>query len=227
MVKNKSSSNTIIFPTKSPDYNKVFNNFAIDVKNIITNKLKTTGYQEWIDDDSLGVEGYYCWWKHPSRVAKIFLSIDSGFTTNDEFKLQHIYIQLSINNAVNTVTEMHEMINDYPETYNSYGDLFTIKDIVNNTFEFKPTFLKFKILDVIFDNIQKLENRIFFDYDKTMNNNQVEAIHGPFNNNNSDFKNWSDYKNWLEWLDIDVTKFAIAKDLIELYPPEAKEIFIF
>lgn len=223
----KTKPQIISFPTKKPDYNTTFNTFSNDIKNIITGKLKETGYEEWLDDDSLGVEGYYCWWKHPSRVAKIFLSIDSGFTTKGEFKLQHIYVQLSINNAVNTVTEMHEMINDYPETYNSDADLFTIKDINNNTFEFKPEFLKFKILDGIFENIQKLENRIFFDYDKTMNNNQVEAIHGSFDNAGSDFKNWVDYKTWLEWLDIDVTKFAIAKDLIELYPPEAKEIFIF
>ena len=210
-------------------YSVPWNKMAVKIKNIISLELKQYGYEEWLEDDYLSIEGYNFYWKHPNRVAKLALTVSASFGDHPEFgedgvELYSYSIMIGIENGVNTLTSMHETINDYPEAYSSWINIGA-GNIEDNMFDFPN--ISVVNIPFLIDNVKKLDNRIFFDYDKVMEYNLVEVIHGDFGHNDADFKSWNDYMLWLTFLDVDIMSFAMSKELVNLLPPTVQDIFVF
>ena len=205
-------------------YEKSWEMFSQNILKMVVPKLKTLGYELYISDEYLNVEGMYYWFKHPQRIAKLVLNIrtDISSLSNNGIDINEIHIGLSLNNSINLITEYQNAWLDYADIYQP---LAFIENIKKNTFKFPK--LDFSKVSELKDEITKFDNFVFKTTDNKMNSNFIEMVHGPFDNKNSDFSSLENYIAWLEWLGIDVINFAISHKTDDLLPQTAKDVFLF
>lgn len=205
-------------------YEKSWEMFSQNILKMVIPKLKTLGYELYISDEYLNVEGMYYWFKHPQRIAKICLMVRADITVllNNGIDINEIHIGLSLNNSINLITEYQNAWLDYADIYQP---LAFIENIKKNTFKFPK--LDFSKVSELKDEITKFDNFVFKTTDNKMNSNFIEIVHGPFDNKNSDFSSLENYIAWLEWLGIDVINFAISHKTDDLLPQTAKDVFLF
>lgn len=207
------------------NFKEYWKEFSQDILKEVVTQLKILGYDYHKSSESLlNSQDIHYWFKHPQRIAKLDLNIksDTIVSSDNVIELNEIHISLALDNSFNIITNYWV---DYPSVKQSLADITNIK---NNTFEY-PT-LNFSGLSKITNEIKKYDMRVFKTVDDTMDTmteDLIEYLHGRFNNKNSDFSSLENYIAWLEWLGIDVLKFAISHDINSLLPQTVKDVFIF
>ena len=204
------------------NFKEYWKEFSKDILKEVVTQLKILGYDFHKSTESLmNSQDIHYFFKHPQRIAKLDLNIKSDTTvsSNNVIELHEIHISLGIDNSVNIITNYWI---DYPSIQQSLADITNIK---NNTFKY-PT-LNFSGLSKITNEIKKYDMRVFKTADDTMTEDLIKHLHGRFNNKNSDFSSLENYIAWLEWLGIDVLKFAISHNINALLPQTVKDIFLF
>ncbi len=202
-------------------YEEPWEEFSRNILKMVIPKLKTLGYKLHISEEDLNIDGMQYWFKHPQRIAKLVLHIRTDITSlsNNGIELHEIHISLGIDNSFNNITSYWI---DYPRIQQSLADITNIK---NNTFKY-PT-LNFSGLSKITNEIKKYDIRVFKKADDTMTSDFINRVHGAYNDKNADFSSLENYIAWLEWLGIDVLKFAISHNINALLPQTAKDVFLF
>ena len=205
-------------------YEKSWEMFSRNILKMVIPKLKTLGYELYISDEYLNVEGMYYWFKHPQRIAKICLMVRADITVllNNGIDINETHIGLSLNNSINLITEYQNAWLDYADIYQP---LAFIENIKKNTFKFPK--LDFSKVSELKDEITKFDNFVFKTTDNKMNSNFINRVHGAYNDKNADFSSLENYIAWLEWLGIDVINFAISHKTDDLLPQTAKDVFLF
>lgn len=209
------------------DSSEAFNSLAEIIKDKIENELKDLGYQLYIIDDSLGIEGYMAFFSHPTKVTQLMLGVNTEFDviSKDEVVIDSVYAQLTIT-RVNISTDYLENIIDFPET----SKLFQLWDmeVKNNEITLDLTKISSdSVIEDVLETVFDAERRFFDMFKKSLRDNNFENVYGKIGEKASVFKSIDDVCTYLENFDIDPKEFGVNENIEILMPDNVKDVFLF
>lgn len=227
------------FKINPKNYNPPFKKHARMIRDKITKALKPYGYVEHIEDDYLGIEGFFQYYKHPQRVCKIFFSLNSDFSDlrdpetgevgpygAEALEIHEIMGYLETGNSINTQTDMHEEMID--SEWEGIGDSFYHqRSQGDNTFDANPRITVKSTIEKVLKNARLYDEHVAAKYSMEMSKTGLESVFGKFGDKNSDFASVEDVVVWLEWLGYDPVKYATEEGIDELLPQTVKDVFLF